>query len=169
MAIPARWIPTEESDFRIASGIQNETQADSLVGMVGVAQESPDRATRILVVEDDTPAALLAKDTLEAVGHLVTVVGSAEQAAIFLDGADDVALIVLDVMLPGMNGFEFCKKLKGFPKTSDVPVLMLTAKAGRDDYYEGLLLSHATAYLRKPADPMKFLNTVEELLKITLM
>ena len=143
--------------------------ADSLVGLVGVTEGTPSRIGQILVVEDDVAAALLAQDTLQSVGHAVTVVGSAEQGALFLDGTDDVALIVLDIMLPGMNGFEFCKTLKAFPKTSSIPVLMLTAKAGRDDYYEGLMLSHATAYLRKPTDPMKFLNTVEKLLKLTLI
>ena len=168
MTMAARWTRMEGTDLGTTDA-RSEPRVDSLVGMVGEGEGAKHDAGRILVVEDDPSAALLARDTLELAGHAVTVVESAEQGAVFLDDADDVALIVLDVMLPGMSGFEFCKKLKAFPKTSTIPVLMLTAKAGRDDYYEGLLRSHATAYLRKPADPMQFLNTVEELLKLTLI
>src|SRR5207247_1340942 len=85
---------------------------------------------RVLVVDDEAMNRSLLQDTLRAHGYEVTEAESGEQALIL---ADDTApdVILLDVMMPGMDGFEVCRRLKANPRTAPIPVLMVTALSER--------------------------------------
>ena len=72
-------------------------------------------------------------------------------------------LIILDVMLPGIDGFEICHRLRGEPQTADLSILMLSAKAQEVDKTTGLKVG-ANDYLPKPADPAEIILRVKRLL-----
>lgn len=72
-------------------------------------------------------------------------------------------LIILDVMLPGMDGFEICHQLRSEPETEKLPILMFSAKAQEADKDTGLRVG-ADDYLVKPAAPSDIVNRVEKLL-----
>ena len=75
------------------------------------------------------------------------------------------SLLVLDLMLPGINGLEICQLLKRDPKTRDVPILMLTARATEEDRVRGLELG-AHDYVTKPFSPRELILRVKNLLRL---
>ncbi|MCA9836110.1 MAG: response regulator transcription factor [Trueperaceae bacterium] len=101
---------------------------------------------RILVVEDDLAIAELVKEDLEAQGFAVDWAQDGDEAY-SLSRSFPYDLLVLDIMLPGQNGFELTKKLR--TEKAKVPVLMLTARDGIEDRVKGLELG-ADDYLVKP-------------------
>ena len=105
---------------------------------------------RVLVADDDIVLCLLVSEVLRRDGHTVTTVGNGEQA---LDAAfaapPDVA--VLDVMMPGLDGYRVARALRQDPRTAHVPVIVLTARAGGMDR-DFAFTSGATGFLRKPFD-----------------
>ena len=102
---------------------------------------------RILVVEDEVHLAAGIKLNLELEGYAVQVASDVRQAREHLLGAERFALIVLDVMLPDMNGMEFCERLRESGNT--IPILMLTALGQAEDRVRGLMAG-ADDYLPKP-------------------
>ncbi len=102
-------------------------------------------AKRLLIIEDDSLIAQLEKEYLSANGYDVTVCADGQSG---LEEAfnNDYSLIILDVMLPGMSGFEVCRKLR---EKNDTPILFVTAKQEADDIVEGLSLG-ADDYITKP-------------------
>ena len=72
-------------------------------------------------------------------------------------------LVILDVMLPGMDGFEICQRLKSEPLTAQLPILMFSAKAQEIDKDTGIIVG-ADDYLTKPSAPAEIVRRVEKLL-----
>ena len=103
-----------------------------------------DEMAAILVVDDEQPILELIKNALQKDGHIVTGYTSAEQ--IQLEELNRYELIILDIMMPGIDGFSFCKKIRGLV---DCPILFLTAKTLENDITYGLGLG-ADDYLIKP-------------------
>src|SRR3990170_5582063 len=99
----------------------------------------------ILVVDDEPRLVRFVRTELESDGYRVSTAGEG-QAALRVLEREDVDLIILDIMLPGMDGFEVCRRVREF---STVPIVMLTAKGGEDDKVRGLELG-ADDYLTKP-------------------
>ena len=120
---------------------------------------------KILVVEDDPDAAALAKYTLELEGYEVVLASDGEAGLDMATTDEEIDLIVLDIMLPGMDGYHVCQQLRLRPETEKLPVLMLTAKAAKLDRLTGLAIAEANFYLTKPADPAKFVESVKALLR----
>ena len=117
---------------------------------------------RILVVEDDPGAIRLVSYTLEQEGYdVITASNGLEGLKKARDEKPD--LLVLDVMLPGLDGFEFCRRLRADAETAGLSVLMLSAKAQEIDKTTGLRIG-ADDYLAKPADPSEILDRVSNLL-----
>src|SRR5579862_5024619 len=115
----------------------------------------------ILLVEDEPGLSLTVSDLLEAEGYIVdTAMDGPTGLAKAIGGEFD--LIILDVMLPGKNGFEVCKELR--QQGRDTAILMLTAKTQVVDRVVGLRLG-ADDYLAKPFDPSELLARVEALLR----
>jgi two-component system, OmpR family, phosphate regulon response regulator PhoB len=105
-------------------------------------------AARILVVEDEPAIQELLSLTLSEAGHLAVLAGDAAQA---YQQTQEVLpdLILLDWMLPGMSGIEFARKLRTQPRTQNIPIIMLTAKAQEQDKLAGLETG-ADDYMVKP-------------------
>ena len=102
----------------------------------------------ILIVEDDPDIAALIAMYMEKAGHVVEQLASGDAALPRLR-AGGVDLVVLDVMLPGMNGMDICRAMRADPATAAIPVIMLTARGDEADRVAGLDLG-ADDYVTKP-------------------
>ena len=120
--------------------------------------------TRILVVEDDPDIALSLRLKLERDGkfEVATVANGADGLRQALEHPPD--LVLLDVNLPGMDGFEVCRRLRGAAATAATPVIMLTARIGESDRVAGLDLG-ADDYISKPFSPKEALARVRAVLR----
>ena len=105
----------------------------------------------ILVIEDDEDIQELILHNLSNEGYRVTVATTGEDGLLKLK-KDPFDCILLDIMLPGLNGLEVCRQLKKNTKTQNVPVIMVTAKGEESDIVAGLELG-ADDYIVKPFSP----------------
>ncbi|MCK4565549.1 MAG: response regulator [Verrucomicrobia bacterium] len=120
---------------------------------------------KILVVEDEATIQELLQFNLERNKYRVKVVDSGEKALSAV-GKHRPDLILLDIMLPGADGLEVCKSLKGDPKTARIPIIMLTALSEEADIVAGLELG-ADDYVTKPFSPRVLLARVKAALRRT--
>ncbi|HTH64964.1 MAG TPA: hybrid sensor histidine kinase/response regulator [Gemmatimonadales bacterium] len=105
---------------------------------------------RVLVVDDQDPNRLLLRDLLEAQGHeVIEAVDGSEALQQVATMAPDVVL--LDIGMPGMDGFEVCRRIKSEPSTASIPVLLVTALSQRDQRLLGIGAG-ANDYITKPID-----------------
>lgn len=118
-------------------------------------------ATRVLLAEDDPDIQLVARLALRKAGFEVTAVGDGA-TALARAGADRPDLILLDWMMPVMDGSETCRRLKADPATAGIPVIFLTGKSQERDVADGLSLG-ACGYLTKPFDALTLGAKVREL------
>jgi len=117
---------------------------------------------RILVVDDERDIVDLLRYNLAKEGYDVIPAYNGKEA---LEKAASVPdLVILDVMMPILDGFETCKKLKSDPRTSSVPILFLTASASEVDEVLGLELG-ADDYIRKPISPRKLVARVKAIIR----
>ena len=117
---------------------------------------------KILVVEDDPATLRFMEYTLCQEGYQVLLANNG------LEGLKKAQtecpdLIILDIMLPGLDGFDICEQLRRQPATAIIPVLMVSAKAHKEDRDTGLRMG-ADDYLTKPVDPSDILDKVRTLL-----
>ena len=118
---------------------------------------------KILVVEDEQDIQTLVKMTLQFTDkHEVTVVNNG-QAALDEAARSKPDLILLDVMMPKMDGFETLRRLKAGGATRDVPVIFLTARAQAGEIEQGVELG-AIGYITKPFDAMQLNEQIAEYL-----
>ncbi|WLW57804.1 response regulator transcription factor [Streptomyces sp. YU58] len=114
----------------------------------------------VLVAEDDAMQAELIRRSLLAEGHTATVVHDG-QAALDAARRRRPDLVVLDLMLPVIDGFEVCRALR---RDDDLPVLMLTARTAEDDVLRGLELG-ADDYMTKPYSPRELMARIRTVLR----
>jgi len=119
--------------------------------------------SRVLVVEDDKDIADLIAHYLQRAGHVVDTVGSGTLVMPRVASARP-DLIVLDVMLPGMDGMQVCGALRQEPATAAIPIIMLTARGEEGDRIAGLELG-ADDYVTKPFSPKELVARVGALLR----
>jgi DNA-binding response OmpR family regulator len=115
---------------------------------------------KIVVIEDDAVVTETLVLYLENAGFTVAAANNG-LAGLALAGAPEVSLVVLDLMIPGLTGFEVCRRLRA---ASTVPILMLTARASEDDRVAGLELG-ADDYVSKPFSPREVVARVQALLR----
>jgi putative two-component system response regulator len=124
--------------------------------------DSPKR--RVLVVDDVVENCMLISDYLEGLGCEITTASSGPDAlAIMEESPADIVL--LDVEMPGMNGLEVCRRIKGGPATSMVPVVIVTAYSAVDDRVAALDAG-ADDFLAKPVEQTELLARVRSLLRV---
>jgi len=118
---------------------------------------------KIFVVDDDENILNLERTILEQKGFEVTTCGGgAEALEILAERVFD--LVLLDVMMPEVDGFTVCRKIKDDPRLKDIPVIFLTAKGGGDALAEGFE-SGAVMYINKPFTANKLLTIVNTMLE----
>ena len=118
---------------------------------------------QILVVEDEEDILELVSFNLKKQGYQVRGVTSGEEALQEVRRKIP-SLIILDLMLPGVDGFDVCKSLKNNPRTKTVPIVMLTARSEEADIVIGLELG-ADDYLTKPFSPRELIARVRAILR----
>jgi two-component system phosphate regulon response regulator PhoB len=118
---------------------------------------------KILVIDDEKDILDLVEYNLKQNGYKVSCIATGEEA---LESAITMKpdLILLDLMLPGVDGFDVCKELKSQPDTKDIPVIMLTAKSEDIDVVTGLELG-ADDYITKPFSPRVLIARVRAILR----
>ncbi len=121
--------------------------------------------TRILIVDDDLESLKLIGMFLQSKGYQIIAAQSGAQA--FDKAVNETPdLVILDVMMPRMDGYEVCRRLRVEPRTVSIPILMLTAKTQVVDKVVGFEAG-ADEYLTKPIHPAELLDRVEALLART--
>ena len=118
---------------------------------------------KILVVDDEARMRKLVKDFLSIKGYQVLEAGDGEEAVDLFFEQKDIALIILDVMMPKMDGWEVCREIR---KNSKVPIIMLTARGDERDELLGFELG-VDEYISKPFSPKILVARVEAILRRT--
>ena len=118
---------------------------------------------KILVVDDESRMRKLVKDFLVRQGYDVIEAGDGEEALDKFYDNKSIALVILDVMMPKLNGWEVCKEIR---ETSKVPIIMLTAKSAECDELMGFDLG-VDEYITKPFSPKILVARVEAILRRT--
>ena len=122
---------------------------------------------KVLIIEDDPTSLRLIEYALKQRGYQVlTTLNGLE--GIITAQKEEPDLIILDIMLPGIDGFEVCRRLHSGSQTADIPILIISAKTQKEDINAGFKAG-ADDYLLKPASPAEIISRVESLLskKIT--
>lgn len=118
---------------------------------------------KVLVVDDESRMRKLVKDFLVKSGFEVVEAEDGEQAVDVFYADKDISLIILDVMMPKMNGYDVCRTIR---KDSKVPIIMLTAKSEEQDELAGFNLG-VDEYISKPFSPKILVARVEAILRRT--
>lgn len=121
---------------------------------------------RIVVCDDAVDLRLLLRITLEGAGHEVFEVGNGAEALSVLDDHEDLSLVVLDVQMPGMDGWAVLDAIRGHPVHHDLRVVMCTVKFGQEDLARAWELG-CDDYLGKPFDLDQLLDIVDDVLSRT--
>ena len=116
---------------------------------------------KILVVDDESRMRKLVKDFLTKKGFTVIEAGDGEEAVDKFFEVKDIALIILDVMMPKMDGWQVCREIRQYSK---VPIIMLTAKSDEKDELQGFDLG-VDEYITKPFSPKILVARVEAILR----
>lgn len=119
---------------------------------------------KILVIDDDKNLVEMLKIRLESEGFKVVSACDGEEG-LEKTLKEKPNLIILDIMLPGISGYEVCQKLKDDNKTWDIPVMMLTAKGDLESRFTGLFTG-AIEYMSKPYESRVLLRNIRQLLSM---
>ena len=118
---------------------------------------------KILVV-DDSPTAIMWQKMILRQEPYDIVTAADGQAGVQAAAAESPDLILMDVIMPGMNGFEACRAIRAMPKTRSVPILMVTTRSEMASVKEGFE-SGCTEYITKPIDRSELLTKVRNYLQ----
>jgi DNA-binding response OmpR family regulator len=119
--------------------------------------------TKVLVIDDEAPIRLLCRVNLEA--EKMDVVEAADgEEGLALARAENPDIVLLDVMMPGMDGWQVAERLLENKETSQIPLVFLTARAELRDRARGLELG-GVDYITKPFNPVELASVVENLLE----
>jgi diguanylate cyclase (GGDEF)-like protein len=129
---------------------------------VDVVTSTVSHPDRILVIEDEPSLQAVLKIQLERAGYAVEVAGDGEEGLHAVE-SDVPDLILMDVMMPRLDGNEVCRRLKSNLRTRQIPVILLTAKAEKEDRLTGLQQG-ANDYITKPYEQQELLWRVRNLL-----
>jgi len=113
-------------------------------------------AARILLVEDDLNVRAALRAVLESEGYEVAESGNGTEALATLRVGPRPALILLDLMMPGMNGWQFMDEVRVYPDLRQIPIIVVSAYGSGD----GVRSAGATDYVRKPFDPASLLDVI---------
>ena len=116
---------------------------------------------KILIVDDESRMRKLVKDFLGREGYLVREAGDGMEALEIFYEEKDIALIILDVMMPRMDGWQTCREIR---QSSQVPIIMLTARSEEHDELQGFELG-VDEYISKPFSPKILVARVEAILR----
>lgn len=150
-----------QSDYSVSAFGRGATSLSSLDDLL--QKDKPQSAPRILVVEDEASLAVLLTYNLESEGYRVETVERGDEAELKLkENLPD--LLILDWMLPGLSGFEICRRLRTREATKTIPIIMLTARGEESERVRGLAIG-ADDYVVKPFSVPELMARVRALLR----
>ncbi len=123
-----------------------------------------DQPKKVLVIDDERALAELLQVNLELEGFVVSKAFSGIEGLNKLP-TEKPDIIMLDVRMPGLDGFEICQRLKTDPVTKDIPVILVSAFAQQTDIQKGLDAG-AADYIKKPFDVVQVVQTIKKILNI---
>ncbi len=123
----------------------------------------PESTKRVLICDDDPVILRLLEVNLELEGYEVLTAHHGEEA-LEIANRELPDLVILDIMMPRLDGYQTCERLKNADETKDIPVVFLSAKAQASDIEKGKTYGVAD-YLTKPFDPDTLVETIERLLQ----
>jgi two-component system, OmpR family, response regulator len=150
----------------LAEAVIGESELSANGYYVRVNERAPKRKPhhkppRVLIVEDDEATAIVLKSILDVTGFHVF---RAHNKASVVEGLrNDPDLVILDVVMPELNGLELLTRIRKHPKLADLPVLMLTSLSSVDDVLNGML-EGANGYLTKPCKSRVLLSAMKQVL-----
>ncbi|MDP2924499.1 MAG: response regulator [Candidatus Omnitrophota bacterium] len=119
---------------------------------------------KILIIDDEEYFCKMVKRNLEITGSFLVAIATNGKRGLSIAKKDKPDVIILDVMMPKMNGFEVLKRLKKDIDTISIPVIMLTAKGDQESYMQAAQL-YDELYLLKPIDAPTLKTKIEEVIK----
>jgi CheY-like chemotaxis protein len=129
-----------------------------------VAQQADDRSLRVLVVDDARDVRNLIAAHLKRGGHTVLLAGDGIEA-LDLARENKPDLAIVDIMMPGMNGYELTETLREIPDTQDLPVIVLTARAGGADRAHAFRVG-ADAFIQKPFELQRLTDAIASVMML---
>lgn len=129
-----------------------------------MAEEASKKKIKILIVDDEPSLRLLVKATLQANSNYEFCEASNGTEAIEIAKQEKPDLMVLDVMMPGLSGFDVCEQIKNDDSLKNITVIMLTAKGQQTDKEWAMSLG-AEHFLTKPFSPIELLSLVDQVNK----
>ena len=127
--------------------------------------EQPLPPSTVLVADDNLQNLELLEAYLEELDGITTISATNGEECLEKVASDQPDLILLDIMMPRMSGFEVCKKLKSDPATKDIPIIMVTALQEMADIERGVEVG-TNDFLTKPVNRVDLLNRVKTLLRV---
>ena len=169
-------LPAAEEDGREPSGgnaedssaMLKKIEAEGTPGAIELEDRSrPDAEATVLVVDDEAINQLIVKNFLENERYNILLSGSGGEALEIIAANPDIDLVVLDIMMPRMSGYDVCRRLRTEYSLSDLPVLMLTARNQVNDLVQGFEAG-ANDFLSKPFEKDELLARVRSLISLKL-
>ena len=121
------------------------------------------KGVHVLIVDDDARNTFALSSYLETMGMHICTAGNGFEAIAFLARQQPADIILMDMMMPEMDGYEAIEKIKAHPAISDIPIIAVTAKAMKGDR-EKCLLAGAAAYVSKPVNMQELQEKMAALL-----
>ncbi|HMB01937.1 MAG TPA: response regulator [Spirochaetota bacterium] len=119
---------------------------------------------KVMIVDDEPDIVKIVKMSLELANYGIIEANSGEECLEKLEKGEMPDLILLDIMMPGLSGYEVCEKIRKNEKYNEIKIVMLTAKGQKGDAEEGLKAG-ADDYIIKPFDPYELIEQVKEIME----
>ena len=149
----------------VKSGLTTLEEVERVLGEVAEdASLAPQLPPAVLIADDDDMLRLLASTILASGGYRVCQARDGVEALAIIDGGEDIALLITDLRMAGMDGDEVVRRLRSTAQTSMLPIIVLTG-ADEEDTEVRLMEAGADDYIRKPIDPPRFLARVKAALR----
>jgi len=166
---PTTSLPTSNSSVKVASDNEEQDNSQSVKRNLEVDKTLSKNYTHfenktILVVDDDIHNSFTISSILNNQGMKVINAENGQNGIDKLLANSEINLVLMDIMMPAMNGLEAVQAIRSIPQYAELPIVAITAKSSQEDRQE-CLNSGATDYISKPIDPDVFLNLLSHLLK----
>jgi len=165
LTAPAAVASGHGADAYLEKPVDPDTLAAKARELIEASEAENKDASHVLIIDDDTDFTQALKVVLAQAGYRISSAATGEEGLLAVR-AQQPDLVILDVMLPGMDGFKVCRELKSDEKTKGIPVIILTAMADKmaeADYGKAIAVTHqADEYMEKPVEASELLKKVKK-------